>query len=59
MEYRIAHGEVHAPGTRHPQLRSLATVMAAAAFRSIGTKIGASLAVRGQRLIKDLRQPKS
>jgi hypothetical protein len=58
MEY-AAQGEVHAPGTRHPQLRSLGTIMATAASRSIGTKIGASLAVQGQQIIENLRQPKS
>ena len=57
MEY--AHGEVPAQDVRHPQLRSLGTAMATAASRSIGTKLGAILAVQGQQLIKNLRQSKS
>lgn len=58
MEYGIPRSEMHATGARHPQLRGLGTVMATAASRSIGTKIGASLAVRGQHVIANLRQPK-
>jgi hypothetical protein len=59
MEYRIAHDEVRAPGTRHFEARSLGAAMASAASRSIGAKIGSSVAVQGQQIITRLRQPKS
>jgi hypothetical protein len=59
MEYRIAQDEVRVPDTRHFEVRSLGATMAAAASRSIGTKIGSSLAVQGQQIITNLRQPKS
>jgi hypothetical protein len=59
MEYPIAQGEVHAPAAQHRQLRSLGTIMATAAGRSIGTRIGARLAVQGQQIIGNLKQPKS
>lgn len=51
---------VSAAGSGLPSpVRSLGTIMATAASRSIGTKVGASLAVQGQQIIEDLRQPKS
>jgi|RhiMethySRZTD1v2_1073278.scaffolds.fasta_scaffold60212_5 hypothetical protein len=59
MEYGIAQGEVRVPDTKHPEVHSLGATMATAAMRSIGTKIGASLAVQGQRIIRNLRQPRS
>lgn len=59
MDYGIAQGEFHAADGRHPQLRGLGTTMATAASRSIGTKIGARLAIYAQEMIKNLRQPKS
>ena len=59
MEYRIAQDEVRVPDTRHPEVRSLGATMAAAASRSIGAKIGSSLAVQGQQIIIKLTQPKS
>jgi hypothetical protein len=59
MEHGIAQGEVRVPDTKHPEVRSLRVTMATAASRSIGAKIGASLAVQGQRIIGNLRQPSS
>lgn len=58
MGYGIAHAEVPRTDERHPQLRALGSVMAAAALRNIGTRLGANLAVHGQRLIQNHRQPK-
>ena len=58
MGYGLAHGDVHAPRTGQSELRSLGAIMATAASRSIGTKSGATLAVQGQQIIKNLRQPK-
>jgi hypothetical protein len=59
MEYGITQGDVRVPDTKHPEVRSLRATMATAASRSIGTKIGASLAVQGQRIIRNLREPSS
>ena len=59
MEYGIAQSDIRTPGARHPEVRSLGVTMAAAASRSIGRKVGASLALHGQQLIKNLRQPKA
>ena len=59
MEYRIAQDEVRVPDTRHSEVRSLGATMADAASRSIGAKIGSSLAVQGQQIIAQLRQAKS
>ena len=59
MEYRIAQDEVRVPDTRHFEVHSLGATMAAAASRSIGARIGSSLAVQGQQIIAQLRQAKS
>lgn len=59
MGYGIAHAQVPRTDERHPQLRALGSVMAAAALRSIGTRIGATLAVHGQQLIQNHRQARS
>jgi hypothetical protein len=59
MEYKIAQDEVRVPDTRHFEVRSLGATVASAASRSIGAKIGSSLAVQGQQIIAQLRQPKS
>jgi hypothetical protein len=59
MGYGIAHAEVPRTDERHPQLRALGSVMAAAALRNIGTRLGANLAVHGQRLIENQRQARS
>ena len=56
MEYGIAHA--HAPEDRQPLLRGLGKAMATAALASVGTRIGDRLAVQGQQLIKNLKQPK-
>jgi hypothetical protein len=57
MEYGMAHA--HAPEDRQPLLRGLGTAMATAALASVGTRIGERLAVQGQQLIKNRKQPKS
>jgi hypothetical protein len=59
MDYRIAQDEARVPDTRYSEVRSLGATMATAASRSIGAKIGSSLAVQGQQIITKLRQPNS
>ena len=59
MVYRIEQDEVRALDTRHFEVRSLGATMASAASRSIGAKIGSSVAVQGQQIITRLRQSKS